>query len=174
MTSLPNCPTHPFNPGKCAVSRGAAAHLWLALVSGSRAGGSADCRLRPSAFCHSMLMHGVSLTEAHAPTAALPRLDRRSEASGCRVARGALAAGHGSRVFVSDTHVWCAGDKNIILSSVKSCSSASRGRCSLPPAAEKACFEPNCSKFEHEFKMHRCKIRPTAQNRRLIASELAA
>lgn len=38
----------------------------MALQGGSRAGGSADRRLRPSAFCSSMLMQGVSLAAGHA------------------------------------------------------------------------------------------------------------
>ena len=43
-------------------------HL-VALQGGSRAGGNADRRLRPSAFCSSMLMQGVSLAAVHATVA---------------------------------------------------------------------------------------------------------
>lgn len=67
------------------------AHL-VALQGGSRAGGSADRRLRPSAFCSSMLMQGVSLAAGHA-TVAWPTLVQQSGASYGRGASGARAAG---------------------------------------------------------------------------------
>ena len=53
-----------------------------ALDSGPRCGGCAECKLSPSAFCMSMLMHGVSLEETQAPMPALtPVLMRLSAAS---------------------------------------------------------------------------------------------
>jgi hypothetical protein len=65
-------------------------HL-VALQGGSRAGGKADRRLRPSAFCSSMLMQGVSLAAVHA-TVVGPLLVWQSGASYGRGASGARAA----------------------------------------------------------------------------------
>lgn len=65
-------------------------HL-VALARASRAGGCAECRLRPSAFCMSMLMHGVSLHTARDWLQAAPLLVRQSDAS-CRSANGARPA----------------------------------------------------------------------------------
>jgi hypothetical protein len=71
-------------------------HL-VALQGGSRAGGNADRRLRPSAFCSSMLMQGVSLAAAHA-TVVWPLLAWQSGASYGRGANGARAAGCKAKV----------------------------------------------------------------------------